>query len=124
MRSLLSFSMICLLCVALFRASIAADNCAITQAELTAKGDKCIQLSLCNPGAICSFAYFPVCGAYLMIIGSLLYVRKLVSHVICFFLDLGCDNETYFNSCNARGAGVGTYTVGACGGTKSLRERA
>lgn len=125
MKNFFAFSLIFLICATLFRASVAVDNCALSQDELTARGDTCIKLALCNPGAICSFAYFPVCGAWFIVSESPLYCQNFFSyHVKIDFMYLGCDNETYFNSCNARGAGVSTYTVGECGAKKSLRERA
>lgn len=43
-------------------AAAAVDYCSLTPEELLASGNKCIDLTLCNPGAMCSLRYAPTCG--------------------------------------------------------------
>ena len=95
------------------------NNCELTQAQLTADKNTCIDLSLCptlgGAPAICPFVYFPVCGKNLNTNKlTSQFMRRAPECVSANHEYLGCDGQTYSNSCYAKLSGVTTHTLGAC----------
>ena len=97
-------------------------NCSISSAALTAQNNTCIDLSLCpNPGAmqICPMIYFPVCGKNM---SNLLSNDVDTMSNILPLINIGCDEVTYCNFCDAHINGIGRYTEGVCGHIDSQIE--